>query len=320
MDVPILLFDTNFFRKFVENPDFFKSANGLLSQRYKGISPSGMSLFVSPIAFLEYLGITVSPPPIPDGLIKDSKPTFESMMALAERTYEHAHSFFSTQANITNQRIEAELAKRKTYVCAEGMKYWEIAVSRYSNPANLPIIYHCLSVEFLQKLPMKKDKASYYHPSLWLDAAKRISEGMDVCLFRTIQWRWNVEPRSHGIKKFGREIVNRLARAMGVRTHDDFLDAELVHYSCFGKVDGKTLRAVDAFTCDPVEKVKDRIRVFTEGLRKTVEELNNTVDSTGKDWIYKFPAEFSVGTVTFFDELGNVLEGPLVTSQLVAGN
>ena len=74
------MLDTNFFRKFVEDANFFKNANAHLANRYSGVVPAEMGLFVSPIAFLEYLGITVPPPPIPDDLIKDAKPTYESML------------------------------------------------------------------------------------------------------------------------------------------------------------------------------------------------------------------------------------------------
>jgi hypothetical protein len=274
-----------------------------------------MKLFVSPLAFLEYTGITVQAPNTPDDLIKNAKPSYSSMMKLAEETYNYARSFFENNANITNERVKEELEKRKRYVCHEGLKYWEIAINRYSKPESLWIIHHCLAAEFVQKIQMKKVKASYYHPSLWMNAAKRMNENVDVCLFRTIQWRWNVDSRSEQLKILGKDIFNRFCKAMGVRMNDDYLDAELIHYSCFGKMENGKLQAVDAFTCDPIRKIKDRTIVFTEGLKKTINELNTAVDNSGKKWIHKFPNE-APGTVTIFSFSGDLIEGPLLTNQI----
>jgi len=311
------MFDTNFFRKFVEDPAFFKLTNDHLNIRYKDVPRAEMALFVSPVAFLEYLGITVPPPPVPVDLIKRVKPDFDAMTELAQTVYSDAFNFFSNEPSLSEARIKSEVAKRKNYVCTPGLKYWEIAVSRYSKPENIEVIYHSLAVEFFQKLPMKKDKASFYHPTLWINASARIAQGMDVCLFRTIQWRWSVDPQGQKIRQFGRDLMRRLSKSMGVRTHDDFLDAELVHYICFGKVEGSSLKPVHAFTCDPIPTVKDRIRLFSEGLKKIVDELNTVAASMDAQVVQKFPLHFALGSITFFDDIGNISCGPEEVSNIL---
>lgn len=315
--MPTLLLDTNFFRNFVEQETFFEKANAHLATRYRGIPPGEMSLFVSPFSFIEYLGITIEPPELPPGTVGDRPiTTLEGAMELAVRVFNHAYAYFDGHARLSNAHIAETLRHREAYVRPRAKGHWDIATGRYSRPENRATLIHCLAIEFVQKLPLKRNQATTFHPWLWLDAAKRISEGMDVCMFRTIQWRWSNENRHQRIKQFGKDLVNRLYRAMGVRLHDDLVDAELVHYTTFGKIAGGPLVAVDGYTCDPSQKIKDRIGVFYAGLTKTIGEVNLVIERNPGTWDFTFP-EPCMGTISFFDATGNIVEGPLNVLDLV---
>lgn len=315
--MPTLLLDTNFFRNFVEKEAFFNKANAHLANRYRGVPRNEMALFVSPFAFLEYLGITVEPPNLPPGIIGDQPiETWEAALNLAVQVYEVARAHFEAHPRLSPENFADKLRHRDRHVLPRAKEHWTIATRRYSQAENRSILIHCLAIEYVQKIQLKRNQAKIYHASLWLDASRKISEGMDVCMFRTIQWRWSDENRHERISQFGLDLVNRLYKAMGVRLYDDLVDAELVHYATFGKIAEGQLVAVDTYTCDPNQKIKDRIGVFYAGLTKAIYEVNLTISRNPGRWDFPFPMP-APGTVTFFDASGDMVEGPLNVSDLV---
>ncbi len=315
--MPSLFFDTNFFRKFIEDESFFDKANNQLAKKYLGIPPQEMKLFVSPFAFIEYMGIKVGMPPSPSGLlpIKPLK-TFDDAIALAAKLYEYAYKYFDKLPSLSENQLKETLEHRNKHVHDKGMPYFTIATARYLKTENRHILIHCLAIEYSQKFPMKKSSATIYHCSLWIDAARWISQGMDVCMFRGVHWRWQNEKPTERLKSFGRDLTRTIEMAMGVRIKDDLVDTELVHYSVFGKLNGTNLMPIDCYTCDQPEKTKLRLHVFHEGLKKTIDEVNHAIGDSNV--VQKYPTDFHPGEITFFKhETGDIVDGPVNVRKLV---
>lgn len=315
--MPILMFDANFFGRFVESPDFFNKVRPEMDLRYRGIPPGEMAFFVTPFAFLEYLGIVIEPPS-PEGVALQTEDLrdFESSIRFAERVYDYSYHYFDSQDLLTLARIESALSHRRQWVCQQAIGYWNIATSRYSKQENRHILIHSLASEYMQKFRLKKAQATLLHLSLWIDAANRIADdGVDVCMFRTVQWRWEQESRRNQIGSFGEAIARRLWKSMGMKWKGDLLDCELVHYVVLGKIVDRRLVAVDGYTCDPPRKIKDRVAVFTEGMRCISRDLHAAAEARGADWIKRFP-DPSRGSVTFYSLEGACLEGPIAVTEL----
>jgi hypothetical protein len=281
-----VIFDTNVFDRIVRkgNESAYDHVIGYLNN--KKISPGGFGAFLTPFLFMEYMGISVKKHH-PTVTISAGQFTVDVWKYVLDYVFKEASRHFSGLSELQPAFISKQFANKTSYVSSKATALFGDIVAGIVSGGNHSIIALQLALDYaygfnLNSVPGIKDQdIEMIHLNAMVD------------LFRVDQHKKNVSvargafnatdylatKKSSQIIPADLELLKR--GKQGLKLKGDLGDLDLIHLAVVGAYLNDVKYPVIAFTADPEDSVKGRLKAYKE----FVSTLRNVVLSLNQpDW------------------------------------
>ncbi len=220
---------------------------------------------MTPFQLVELLGTK-----LPDVIVEPKHLTGDTAAKIVGRTVDEARRQYRLVPELEQAALEQRAKERRSYIPEQCLDLFDICVLYPSQKQDLTNDIaemlawdHALKSTYPKKL---SEEVERFLMSLLLT-----SGGQHISRFRIVKRLWDryyrraiVDLPSHASE------INKLNKAMRLKSRRDFLDCDLVHLASFGWLGDDVL----VFTCDPPESVLGRLTVYKSMIGAVPTELS----------------------------------------------
>lgn len=303
-----LLLDNNIYRPLVqsENGTVLKNFNSAIKEHriINKIPASNINYSLTPFSIMEALGITI---PDPKNSISKKLTSKNDYHIIFESIKNEAEIYYKNLKQISKQEILKKAKIQSEFTVPESKN---IEKTFIQDPIQIESFYEyfiqALVFDYMCKYEFsgqiqKSILSEYLIPEFFMNEniTSRFSK------FRIIKRLWdNSYHELEKSSKFPEGYIKSLNNSMKLKRNKDFLDCEIIHFSCVGDcVDGK-FNPVFSFTSDDKKTVINRIIVYKSMinlfLRNISEEYYNIKEPIINGW--------KQGMITFCNKDGTFIE------------
>ncbi|MEM8976201.1 MAG: hypothetical protein AAGD43_29385 [Pseudomonadota bacterium] len=248
------VFDTNIMNHLVTGADgrVVETLNESLSSSNLIKGPE-TAYCMTPFQVLEALGTKL---PVLD--IELDHRTGDTAPALFDRLREDSLQAYLALPELGQSGLEARARERRSFIPQECRELFDISVL---GPTLLPDVGRQIasSLAWDNALKFSYPKAVAAEVDQFLSALLLAKGGEHISRFRVVKKLWDTFYRRASQAHPERIAeLNRVNKAMRLKSRRDFLDCDLIHLACFGWFGDDVL----VFTCDPPDTVLGRLSVY----------------------------------------------------------
>ena len=261
------LIDNNFLRRITRKDNDQIIYNWWVDLEANKISKGGstIQMVVTPFVLLEAVGIKLSSTaPKLDEASFDGK----DIADVGSLVYEHGYKYFKELAELSATNIQAKLEEARTYCSNDGLTLFNAVIHRnIDDPDFTNDICQNLALDYLLQNQYPAAIAPQLHQVFWLALNDTLQKGGNLSFYRVIKRMWEQLPQKGREALFGGEQFGQLSKSFRMDSKEDFVDTELIHFAVIGKSFSGKREAIEIFTMDAEQTVRDRISLYKAVLR-----------------------------------------------------
>ena len=286
------LLDNNFLRLVIaaKNESILNSWRKWLADKSVIKPGDAAHLVTTEFSMLEGLGIVVED--IPEfSLLK----TTDSPGDIGCFVYDEAMKYLSPLPRLKKEHLEQRYERCIEECSSEGkILFSESFKRRIESPEFVESLNPALAVDFMLKFEYPAECFKSVHMTFWLMLKEQAEKEGEAPWFRLFEQMQSRIPGKKLNAVHTRPRADEIKKNVGLKSQKDRLDLEIVQFALSGKLVQGTRVPVEIHTCDPPEKIKDRIRlaktVFQAIREKMDEEKIDTsiFNSFSSGWVHCF--------------------------------
>lgn len=261
-----LLFDNNIYRPLMtsENGEFLKNFNDSIKKHkvIQNIPSDNFNYSITPFSIMEALGVTIPYPEIIIPVDKLTEKTFKDGFKFLKK---EAEKYFRNLKNISPEKLLKNAIQQSLFTNSESKEFENILIYK---PLRLEgfneYFIQALVFDYLCKYEFPKEIqrlvfSEFLIPTFFM-SDREISR---FSKFRIIKRLW--DNSYYELKKekiIPESILIDLHKSMELKKKKDFLDCEIIHFSCVGDLSNDIFNPVFSFTTDKKSTIINRVIVY----------------------------------------------------------
>ena len=232
---------------------FDKTAETICRREKRGT----VALAHSPALFLELLSITTKP-------FLGIESSAGTALEWFQTNGDAARAHFESLPELSMENFRAKYECEIKHATDEGKLIFKSLLEPKLNDLEArQFLITTLASQAVQSLPVPAKFRNEVHIQTFVAALASHAEKRHVPFVKVASMIQKEMQRTENWKTLiAKWLQKRISKSLGLHFGADYVDADIIHFACFGYWVGEHLQQVHAFTTDDAEKILDRLAIY----------------------------------------------------------